>query len=82
MPSFILMIRVSLLVFFLLCLALLPAPSPGLAADETNPAGNTIAGDWDGTADNDTYTNQGSVTGDIDMSQGGTDTVVNQGTVD
>jgi uncharacterized protein with beta-barrel porin domain len=73
------MIRLALLLIAAL-LFLAPA-GPALAADATNPAGTTIAGDWDGTADDDNYDNQGTVTGDVDMTQGGSDTLTNSGTV-
>ena len=51
-----------------------------LAADVTNPGGSTVA-DMTGTTEDDNYTNDGTVTNDIDMRQGGTDTVVNTGDV-
>jgi hypothetical protein len=58
--------------------------APAWALDDVNPGGG-YGGifDWDGTANNDNYTNNGSITfGSIDMTQGGTDKVVNSGTVD
>ncbi len=67
-------------IFTGLLLGLLAAPAgQALAADDTNPAGTTI-GSYSGTAADDRFTNQGTVTGLIDMSQGGSDTVINQGT--
>ncbi|MBI4799838.1 MAG: autotransporter domain-containing protein [Desulfarculus sp.] len=61
--------------------------APALAAVGTNPAsGNPNdygGGNWLGTAGNDQYTNNNgaTVTGSVDMRQGGSDTVTNRGTV-
>ncbi|MCF8033735.1 MAG: autotransporter domain-containing protein [Desulfarculaceae bacterium] len=63
------------------CLLLLCAPAPAPAADAVNPAGSTISGNWDGTPDNDNYDNQGTVNGDVDMTQGGHDLLTNSGVV-
>jgi uncharacterized protein with beta-barrel porin domain len=55
--------------------------SHAFALDDVNPGGGYGgAGDWTGTADNDNYINNGTVNGDIDMTQGGSDTVTNSGT--
>jgi hypothetical protein len=59
----------------LLCL-----PGPALAVDDTNPVGATIPS-WTGTAASGDFTNQGTVTGDVDLSQGGRDTMTNTGSV-
>ncbi len=63
--------------FMSMTLFLLPALVH--AAEVTNPDGTTL-GTWDGTADDDTYTNKGTAD-EIDMSQGGSDAVYNIGTV-
>lgn len=63
----------------LLCLTVfLPALAWGATA--TNPDGAFVIGDWDGTADNDDYTNSGIITSDFDMQQGGNDTITNTST--
>ena len=58
---------------------------PALADDDVNPGGGySGSGDWTGTASDDTYTNEAAGVvdaGDIDMSQGGSDTVINYGSV-
>ena len=58
---------------------------PALADDDVNPGGGySGSGDWTGTTSDDTYTNEAAGVvdaGDIDMSQGGSDTVINYGTV-
>ena len=47
-----------------------------------NGSEDTVFGDWTGTSGDDVYINQGNVTGNIDMTQGGTDEVYNSGTVE
>ena len=66
--------------FLFLYFALFPVDTL-LAADATNSG--TINGNWKGTAGDDNYTNEtgATVKKSIDMTQGGTDTVINKGTV-
>lgn len=66
-------------------LACVLACSNALALDDVNPGGGYVGpGDWTGTAGNDRYVNNaaGTIAGSIDMTQGGSDTVINRGTVD
>jgi uncharacterized protein with beta-barrel porin domain len=62
-----------------LCL-LLGGVGPVWAVDLTNPVGSTIPTMVGSPAD-DNYVNQGTVTGDVDMTQGGKDTFDNSGQV-
>lgn len=72
--------RRSFPVTFLLIALALTVAGLSLAADVTNPSGSTVVG-LIGTADDDTYINQGTVNGDVSMLQGGQDVVNNSGSI-
>lgn len=59
---------------------LLGLAAPAWALDATNLSGTTIPS-WTGTTGNDNFNNQGTVSGDVDMTQGGQDTFVNNSSV-
>ena len=62
-------------IFFVLC-----SQFSAFSATDTNPTGSTKSW-WFGTTGNDIYTNNGTIDNDIDMTNGGVDTVYNTGTV-
>ena len=55
--------------------------SPAFAVDATNPVSPPLSTDWTGTANDDNYLNLGTINANIDMTQGGSDIVTNNGTV-
>ncbi|MCB2225844.1 MAG: autotransporter domain-containing protein [Desulfarculaceae bacterium] len=75
------MLRRTSVVLCALLILTLCAAAPSPAADAVNPAGGIISGNWDGTTADDNYDNQGMVLGDVDMTQGGQDTLSNSGEV-
>lgn len=69
------------LFFLALCAFFLCPSPPAWALTDTNSV--NIAGDWDGTAADDHYTNTatGTIGGTADMTQGGSDVFVNSGAI-
>ena len=72
-------------IFFILIIIALHGPSmaaEGMNPDTGGPNDYSGSGDWYGTVDDDVYTNNDIVKGSIDMTQGGSDTVLNTRTVE